>query len=115
LSPKRRFEQNAVVGSTSTSSPFNSRSPDHGIVSFWAKKRRRAKSDWNPDTLHCRHVWGTERFKYLQNESFFQAWCVLSIEGKSFHQDNLVAMNKNAESGDSTAEDRKLASNQENA
>lgn len=39
LSPNRRFEQNAVVGSTSISSPFNSRTPDHGIVSVSAKKR----------------------------------------------------------------------------
>jgi len=42
LSLNRRFEQNAVVGSTSTSSPFNSRTPDHGIVSVLAKKDRRA-------------------------------------------------------------------------
>jgi hypothetical protein len=38
LSPKCRFEQNAVVGSSPTSLPFFSRTPDHGIVSFWAKK-----------------------------------------------------------------------------
>ncbi len=42
LSPKRRFEQNAVVGSTLISLPFFARPPDHGIVSFWAKKRRQA-------------------------------------------------------------------------
>ena len=48
LSLNRRFEQNAVVGSASISSPFNSRTPDHGIVSVLAKKRPRASP---PDGL----------------------------------------------------------------